>query len=500
LLLLFSPSPRFHYYQLATMAAAIALRKMYIRLGFTKEMAVYIMDTQGINNLDVLENLYDEGVQRLCQALKKPGGMIANPDAGAPGAPANILNPGFDVLAEAEENLKLAVYYGRFVHLYRDLKLAEEDDKDMAVNVKRAKCENDEIQGEELEAEGPHERFDHERYPNELRFDFFYLGLTKYLWDDIPNQEGKKPRNPRWDYSLGDRYDRMPWMHEAETKYHTDYENWQRRQLALLRLMDEHGLKEWKEEYKNHGDERACEFLASKYATYPNLQDHVKAQKDRLKDRAETFNVSQVSTIAVNDKTEHGRRPFGIIASSKVAGGIKKRKGKGPFTSDKWVQKRGGPGNNPGGDGGITDRYYTPKDYACLTLGQRTRLREMRKRHNWCDADSELTETVQIVEKNDNHDNTNEGNNGTIFQVVSLHQDHGNGSVLLVRTINRHHNDGDDNDGTDRETVTSRKQDDGHCSPGGGNRHGGDHSDSGGDEPITGSNRNNTALQKKKRK
>jgi hypothetical protein len=92
---------------------AAALRNMYVRLGFTNAMAVYIMDTQDINSIDELRNLDDASVKNLCQALKKPGGTIPNPNAGAANAPAKIPNPGFNVSIRAEENLKLAVYYIR---------------------------------------------------------------------------------------------------------------------------------------------------------------------------------------------------------------------------------------------------------------------------------------------------------------------------------------------------------------------------------------------------
>jgi hypothetical protein len=81
---------------------------MYTRMGFTNPMATYITTEQGINTLEELENLEDKAVERLCQALKKPGGTVPNPNAGAPGAPAQIPKPGFNVSIKAEENLKLA--------------------------------------------------------------------------------------------------------------------------------------------------------------------------------------------------------------------------------------------------------------------------------------------------------------------------------------------------------------------------------------------------------
>ena len=84
------------------------MRNMYVRLGFDAAMAARITDNQGINNIVELEALEDKGVERLCQALKKLGGTVPNPNANTPGAPANIPNPRFDVPVKAKENLKLA--------------------------------------------------------------------------------------------------------------------------------------------------------------------------------------------------------------------------------------------------------------------------------------------------------------------------------------------------------------------------------------------------------
>lgn len=93
--------------------AAACMGQMYIHLGFDNAMAVAIMDGQGIDDEEELENLDDKGVERLCKALKSPGGTIPNTNAGAAGAPANIPNPGFNVPVKAKENLKLTVYYFR---------------------------------------------------------------------------------------------------------------------------------------------------------------------------------------------------------------------------------------------------------------------------------------------------------------------------------------------------------------------------------------------------
>ena len=53
-------------------------------------------------------------VESLCKAVCRPGGTIANPDAGIAGQPANIPNPGIQVSLKAENNLKLAAWFVRY--------------------------------------------------------------------------------------------------------------------------------------------------------------------------------------------------------------------------------------------------------------------------------------------------------------------------------------------------------------------------------------------------
>ena len=129
------------------MATAALMRQLYVRLGFTNAMATAITDTQGIDDVEELGNLFDDDVERLCKALKSPGGTVPNPNAGARGAPANIPNPGFNVPVKGEQNLKLTAYYVRhrgrisrpvvipeitsaLVRGFKNLKETEEDHKD----------------------------------------------------------------------------------------------------------------------------------------------------------------------------------------------------------------------------------------------------------------------------------------------------------------------------------------------------------------------------------
>lgn len=93
------------------MATPAAMRAAYSRLGFSAAAAQAITDQQGIDSVDELELLTNEEIENLCKALRRPGGTIANPDAGNAGAPAQIPNPGINVSLRAETNLKLAGWF-----------------------------------------------------------------------------------------------------------------------------------------------------------------------------------------------------------------------------------------------------------------------------------------------------------------------------------------------------------------------------------------------------
>ena len=104
----------------STMAELVALRTALTRIGFTAAVASFIMDTQGMNDLEEFLLLDDEGVGTLCRAIRRPGGQIPNPAFAAAGTaaaaaaariPANISNPGYVVSTHAETNLKLMCYF-----------------------------------------------------------------------------------------------------------------------------------------------------------------------------------------------------------------------------------------------------------------------------------------------------------------------------------------------------------------------------------------------------
>ena len=62
--------------------------------------------------LDIVD-MTDKEIDNLVSAIKRPGGMVANLNAGVAVAPANIANPGSTVANVDHRYLKLAVYYIR---------------------------------------------------------------------------------------------------------------------------------------------------------------------------------------------------------------------------------------------------------------------------------------------------------------------------------------------------------------------------------------------------
>ena len=108
------------------MADLPALRAALTRMGFSAASAQHVTDQQELNTLDEFGLLDDDEVVNSCKVVRRPGGTIPNPDAGDPGQPNDIPNPGLNVTLRAENNLKLMCYFVRFKHrTSRDVAPAE---------------------------------------------------------------------------------------------------------------------------------------------------------------------------------------------------------------------------------------------------------------------------------------------------------------------------------------------------------------------------------------
>ncbi len=84
------------------MADVVAMRAMFVRLGFSNQAAAAIADEQGIDSVPELAVLTDTDIEILCKVVRRPGGTVPNPNAGNAGQPPMLPNPGINVSLHAE--------------------------------------------------------------------------------------------------------------------------------------------------------------------------------------------------------------------------------------------------------------------------------------------------------------------------------------------------------------------------------------------------------------
>jgi hypothetical protein len=96
------------------MAAIVALRTLFVRMGVSAAAALHFTDTEGINTIEEAGILQDEDVERLCAVTRKPGGTMPAPAGAAAGAV--VPNPGIPVSMIAQKNLTLLCYYLRYLY------------------------------------------------------------------------------------------------------------------------------------------------------------------------------------------------------------------------------------------------------------------------------------------------------------------------------------------------------------------------------------------------
>eukprot|EP00978_Attheya_sp_CCMP212_P044354 scaffold307752_cov47-Attheya_sp.AAC.1 len=95
------------------MADLVSTRQLLVRMRFTNAAAAIITDEQGIDELSEIKILTDSEIEGLCKVVRRPVGMIPNPNATVAGQPATVYASGESISMLAESNLKLASYYLR---------------------------------------------------------------------------------------------------------------------------------------------------------------------------------------------------------------------------------------------------------------------------------------------------------------------------------------------------------------------------------------------------
>ena len=87
-----------------------AIRTALARIGFVDAAAQALTEEQGIDSLDEIKILSDDDIANLCKLLRRPGGVVP----GVVNAAGNAVpNPGIQVNARAETNLKLVAFFLR---------------------------------------------------------------------------------------------------------------------------------------------------------------------------------------------------------------------------------------------------------------------------------------------------------------------------------------------------------------------------------------------------
>ena len=76
------------------MADVVALCAALTRLGLSAKAAGFITDDQELDTLDDLKVLTNDEIESLCKVVRSPEGTVPNPNAGDPGQPATLSNPG----------------------------------------------------------------------------------------------------------------------------------------------------------------------------------------------------------------------------------------------------------------------------------------------------------------------------------------------------------------------------------------------------------------------
>ena len=89
------------------------MAQAFMRLGLSVGSGNSAANDQGIDTIEELRRLKDSDVDELCKAMRRPGGYVANPNAGQDGQPPLIANPGHAVNLRTQNNIKFAAYWLR---------------------------------------------------------------------------------------------------------------------------------------------------------------------------------------------------------------------------------------------------------------------------------------------------------------------------------------------------------------------------------------------------
>jgi hypothetical protein len=74
-------------------------------MGVSQATAIYFIGIEGVNSIEEIANLQDDGVEWLCQVTQKPGEMMNNPNAAVAAAAPLVPHSGMPVSTRAEKKI-----------------------------------------------------------------------------------------------------------------------------------------------------------------------------------------------------------------------------------------------------------------------------------------------------------------------------------------------------------------------------------------------------------
>ena len=95
------------------MAGNLAALNNYLNgtLNISVQATQDALNIQGLDSTDTFRQLTDQDIKDLCDACRKPGGTIVNPNAAAPNASAHIPNTGIALSFISMKRLQMLRYY-----------------------------------------------------------------------------------------------------------------------------------------------------------------------------------------------------------------------------------------------------------------------------------------------------------------------------------------------------------------------------------------------------
>lgn len=447
------------------------MRGVFTRLGFTVDAARVIVDDQGIDDIQEMTILSDLEVENLCKVVRRPGGVIPNPNA-AEGQPQVIPNQGSQVSLRAENNLKLACFWLR--HRVRTSRETTPPNVTLA-SVRTVR----ELRLSEQSYDTPHESptINDRDWPRTIEAleEYFrnYLGETKIPLAYVIRKDRNVPADPdpSANYSTvqAEMIRRAPQVNAAGEELPT-YASDNRKVWELLSsICREHECWTYiKPAQRSQDGRRAFLALFNHYLGPNNVDNMASAAERKLETTAyngekkrwnfERYVRTQVDQHSILEGlVEHGYA--GIDERSKVrhlTNGIKTDKldsvktqimasaalrvdfdacvnlfkdfiaqtqsdSNATLNISSVSQSRGSKrpgGGNRGGGGGTTerveDRYYSKAEYEKLTPGQKHALKLKREArgHKGTGKRQKLASQVAAASTNDNTNPTERESNG----------------------------------------------------------------------------------------